>query len=65
MVKGWTVMLSAGEFFRPRRAPPEEPDEALIDPQTAKLLDEVAVRAEAGDIAWLKQHGKVFELVEA
>ncbi len=28
MGSGWTVMLSAGEFFRPRRPPPEEPGEA-------------------------------------
>jgi len=28
MVKGWTVMLSVGQFFRPQRPPPEEPEEA-------------------------------------
>jgi hypothetical protein len=43
---------------------PEVPDEPIIAPETARLLDEIARRAAAGDVAWLKQHGKVYELVE-
>jgi hypothetical protein len=42
-----------------------DPDEPVLTPEAALLLDEVARRATAGDLAWLKQHGKVFELVEA
>lgn len=44
---------------------PDDPDEPIIDAATARHLDEVARRALAGDVAWLKQHGKVYELVEA
>lgn len=43
---------------------PEAPDEPIIGPNTAQLLDEVARRATEGDVAWLKQHGKVYQLVE-
>lgn len=44
---------------------PESPDEPIISRETAQLLDEIALRAVAGDVPWLKQHGKVYELVEA
>jgi hypothetical protein len=44
---------------------PDAPDEPAIDASTAHLLDEIARRAAAGDVPWLKQHGKVYELVEA
>ncbi|HSW43963.1 MAG TPA: hypothetical protein VLM89_00130 [Phycisphaerae bacterium] len=44
---------------------PDAPDEPVIDSKTAQLLDEIAQHAAAGDVAWLKQHGKVYELVEA
>ncbi|MBI4581272.1 MAG: hypothetical protein HY718_16335 [Planctomycetes bacterium] len=44
---------------------PEAPDEPILSPDTARLLDEVGRRAATGDVAWLKQHGKVYELVEA
>ncbi len=43
---------------------PEAPDEPIIDPEAARLLDEVARHAAEGDVAWLKQHGKVYHLVE-
>ncbi len=43
---------------------PENPDEPLVDAKTAQLLDEIAWHAAAGDVPWLKQHGKVYELVE-
>ena len=43
---------------------PDAPDEPIIHPDTARLLDEIARRAAAGDVPWLKQHGKVYELVE-
>ena len=44
---------------------PDAPDEPIIEPETARLLDEIARRAAAGDIVWIKQHGKVYELIEA
>jgi len=44
---------------------PEAPDEPILSSDTAQLLDEVARHAAAGDVVWLKQHGKVYELVEA
>lgn len=44
---------------------PDDPDEPIVAAQTAQLLDEISRHAAAGDIAWLKQHGKVYELVEA
>jgi hypothetical protein len=44
---------------------PEDPDEPMLDPQTARLLDEIAEHAATGDVAWLRQHGKVYELVDA
>ncbi len=43
---------------------PDAPDESIIEPDTARLLDEIARRATAGDIAWIKQYGKVYELIE-
>ncbi len=33
--------------------------------ETIQLLKEVKERADRGDIAWLKQHGKVYALVGA
>lgn len=44
---------------------PDSPDEPIIEPETARLLDEIARRTAAGDVPWLKEHGKVYELVEA
>ena len=44
---------------------PESPDEPIIEAEAARLLDEIAEHAAAGDVPWLKQHGKVYELVEA
>ncbi len=44
---------------------PEQPDEPIISAQTARLLDEIAQHAARADVPWLKQHGKVYELVEA
>ncbi len=44
---------------------PDDPDQPVIEADTARLLDEIARHAAAGDVGWLKQHGKVYELVEA
>ena len=44
---------------------PDAPDDPIIDPETARLLDDIAKHAAAGDVPWLKQYGKVYELIEA
>lgn len=41
----------------------EEPSEPCLEPATVRFLDEVAQRAEAGDVAYLEEVGRVFELV--
>jgi len=38
--------------------------EACLEPATSQWLAQIAERAEAGDVAFLKQAGKVFEAVE-
>ncbi|HYV39106.1 MAG TPA: hypothetical protein VE988_25695 [Gemmataceae bacterium] len=45
--------------------PEDDPSEPCYESETIKLLREVAEHAEQGDIAWLHQHGKVYELVGA
>jgi len=43
--------------------PDEDPDEACLEPATVRWLDEVAQRAEVGDVAFLHNVGRVFQLV--
>lgn len=43
--------------------PPDDPAEPCYEAETVKLLREVRERAEQGDVAWLKQHGKVYTAV--
>jgi len=45
--------------------PPDDPSEPCLESETVELLREVKERAERGDLAWLKQHGKVYEALEA
>ena len=45
--------------------PADDPATACLEPDTLKLLDEVARRAMVGDIAYLRSVGKVFEEVTA
>jgi hypothetical protein len=45
--------------------PPDDPSEPCYESETVKLLKEVKDRAERGDRAWLRQHGKVYAAVEA
>ncbi len=45
--------------------PMSAPETACIEPATAKWIDEVARRAAAGDLAYLKSVGRVFEAVAA
>lgn len=45
--------------------PPDDPSEPCYEAETIQLLREVKERAEQGDVAWLAQHGKVYEAVDA
>jgi hypothetical protein len=45
--------------------PAEDPSEPCLEPATVRWLDEVARRAEQGDIEYLHTVGRVFEAVEA
>ena len=45
--------------------PPDDPSEPCYEAETVQFLREVAERAEREDVAWLQQHGKVYELVES
>src|SRR5213078_2889151 len=40
--------------------PPDDPSEPCYEPETVKLLREVHEHAERGDVAWLRQKGKVY-----
>ncbi|NLX94834.1 MAG: hypothetical protein GXY83_01525 [Rhodopirellula sp.] len=43
--------------------PAENPSEACLEPATVRWLDEVARRAEAGDVEYLQNVGRVFQAV--
>jgi hypothetical protein len=43
--------------------PAGDPSEACLEPATVRWLDEVARRAEKGDVAYLKSVGDVFRAV--
>ena len=45
--------------------PADDPSEACLEPDTVRFLDEVAQRADAGDVDYLKRVGRVFEAVQA
>jgi hypothetical protein len=45
--------------------PAEDPSEPCLEPATVRKLDEIARRCEAGDVAYLRKVGQVFEAVEA
>jgi hypothetical protein len=45
--------------------PPDDPREPCYESETINLLREVQQHAENGDLAWLRQHGKVYAAVEA
>jgi hypothetical protein len=45
--------------------PDADPGEACYEPHVVELLRQVEAHAKAGDVAWLKQHGKVYLAVEA
>lgn len=44
--------------------PPDDPTEPCYESETVELVREVAERAARGDVAWLEQHGQVYERIE-
>ena len=45
--------------------PSDDPSEPCYESETVQLLREVEERARRGDVDWLRQHGKVYEAVDA
>jgi hypothetical protein len=45
--------------------PDADPSEPVYEPHVVELLREVEAHARSGDVAWLRQHGKVYASVEA
>lgn len=45
-------------------SPPDEPSEPCYEAEAVELMKEAVERAQRDDIAWLLQHGRVYELVE-
>lgn len=41
----------------------DDPSEACLEPATVRWLDEVAGKAEAGDVEYLQKVGRVFQAV--
>jgi hypothetical protein len=41
--------------------PTEDPSEPCLEPSTVRMLDEIARRAEAGDIKYLQTKGRVYQ----
>jgi len=45
--------------------PPDDPVEPCYEAETVQFLKDVEQHAERGDLNWLRQHGKVYEAVDA
>ena len=45
--------------------PDDDPSEPCYEAETVNLLREIQLRAEQGDLEWLKQRGKVYAAIEA
>jgi len=43
--------------------PSDDPSEPCLEPQTVRWLDEIARRAEVGDLEYLRKVGRVFQAV--
>jgi hypothetical protein len=41
--------------------PPDDQSEPCYESETVQFLRQVRERAVAGDVSWLKRHGKVYE----
>ena len=44
--------------------PVDDPSEACYESETVQLLREVEQRARQGEVEWLKQQGRVYEVVD-
>ena len=45
--------------------PQDDSEEPCLEPQTIRLLNEIARRAERGDLAYLRHVGRVFQAIPA
>jgi hypothetical protein len=45
--------------------PDEDPSEPCLESEVVEFLKQVKLHAENGGVAWLTQHGKVYEAKEA
>ena len=45
--------------------PQDAPQKTCLEPQTIRLLDAIAHRAERGDLAYLRRVGRVFQAIPA
>lgn len=43
--------------------PAEDPSEPCLEPATVRWLDEIACKADEGDVQYLQQVGRVFQAV--
>lgn len=44
--------------------PPDDPSEPCLEAETVQLLKEIKDHALRGDVAWLKQRGRVYRALE-
>jgi hypothetical protein len=56
-------MLRPGSVEAP--GPDEDTSEPCLESEVVEFLKQVKLHAENGDVAWLTQHGKVYEAKEA
>jgi len=45
--------------------PVDDPSEPCYESETVQFIREVQERAQRGDLDWLREHGKVYESVDA
>jgi len=45
--------------------PVDDPNEPCYESETVQFIREVQERAQRGDLEWLREHGKVYEAVDA
>jgi hypothetical protein len=45
--------------------PDDEPSEPCFEPETIQLLREVERHAQQGDLQWLREHGRVYQSIDA
>ncbi len=45
--------------------PVDDPSEPCYESESVQLLREIEDRAKLGQVEWLRQHGKVYEAVDA